>query len=301
MSNRICLFASYNSTDELPPDTKHFLRQLYLCGWETHLAISGKEKISKDIHDFCQKHSITPHSRPNQGLDFGAWQDLIIKNVTDHADYILLTNDSIFGPIYPLQPVFKKMFTKNLDIWGMVDSFEVNWHFQSWFLCFNHTTFFNPAIQDLFMQPFKQMDRQAIIQQGELKLGRILQSIPEIKCKAAWSPTKTRLFRNKKNVNPMHLDWYTILHSDNVPFIKKELIRDNHFGIFWLNYYRTLLKHNQFFKLNYIDTYLNDHINRPMIPHTVWWKRLKYLAITYDTKLAWTYFIKQGVSCSPPL
>lgn len=297
MSKKICLFATYHSADDLPTDTQHYLRQLYFCGWEVHLALSGKTRISKNIQDFCHQYAITPHLRPNQGFDFGAWQDLIIKNITNHADYILLTNDSVFGPIYPLQPIFQKMFSRHVDVWGMIESYEINWHFQSWFLCFHHSVFFNPKIQELFSQPFQQMGKNEIIQQGELKLGKILQDIPEITRRAAWSSTQFRPFRNKKNINPMHLDWYTVLRSGNVPFIKKELIRNNHFGIFWLNYYRKLLEKNQFFKLAYIDAYLNNSINRPLTPYTVWWKRLKYLATTYDTKLAWSYFIKQGVAC----
>ncbi len=298
MTKNICLFASYLSGFNLLPDTQHYLKQLHLCGWEVHLILSGKTILSAELQNFCSQYTIIPHLRPNQGMDFGAWQDLILKKITDNADYILLTNDSIFGPIYPLQPIFKRISTLNLNLWGMIESYEINWHFQSWFLCFDHKSFNHPKIQNVFLQPFKNMDKPTIIQQGELKLGKVIQEIPNFNYKAAWSPKGFRPFRNKYQVNPMHIDWYSILKSGNVPFIKKELIRNNHFGIFWLNHYREYLKNNKFFPLSNIDKYLEIYVNNSLFkPYTVWWKRLKYLAITFDTKLAWKYFMKQGVSC----
>lgn len=297
MPHNICLFAFYNPTNTLPLDVQHYLRQLTLCGWQVHLAISGHASLSPDIQDFCQEHAIIPHLRANQGLDFGAWQDLINQGVTENADHILLTNDSVFGPLYPLQPIFRNMMTPKTDIWGMVESFEVNWHLQSWFLCFNHTTFHHPKIQELFSQPFATMNKPDIIRKGELQLGKTLHLIPGLTYQCSGlSPTGFRPFRHRKQINPMHLDWYTLLQSGGVPFIKKELIRDNHFGIFWLNHYRQLLKENPYFPLSYIDHYLEDFPNRPL-PFTPWWKRIGYLFTSRDHKLAWKYFMKQGVSC----
>lgn len=297
MLKKICLFATYSQTHSLPLEVQHYLRQLSLCGWKIHLAFSGKTSISSETQQFCSQYAIIPHLRPNQGLDFGAWQDLMNQRVTQHADYILLTNDSIFGPIYPLQPIFKQMLTPDLDIWGMIESYEINWHLQSWFLCFNRTAFDHPEIQNLLSQPFSQMSKADIIHLGELKLGRILQQITNLKYQAAWTQTKWRPIRKSNPMNPMHLDWYTVLNSGKVPFIKKEVIRDNYLGIFWLNHYRNYLKNNTFFSLSYIDDYLQNFPNR-LQPHIPWWKRFEYLITTYDSKLAWKYFMKQGVSYS---
>lgn len=296
MLRKTCLFATYNQADDLSLDVQHYLRQLAVCKWDIHIAFSGKTTLSSTIRHFCHHYAITPHLRPNKGLDFGAWQDLINQGVTKNADYILLTNDSVFGPIYPLQPIFANMLTPAIDIWGMIESYEINWHFQSWFLCFNHTTFYHPEIKELFAQPFSEMSKSDIIQQGELKLGKIVQQIPNLKYRPSWTQTKWRPIRKNNPMNPMHLDWYSVLQSGKVPFIKKEVIRDNYLGIFWLNYYRHLLQDNSFFPLTYIDTYLQNYPNRPL-PHMRWWERFKYLLATYDTKLAWQYFFKQGVAC----
>lgn len=297
MSRKICLFAHYASENFIPDDVKHYLKQLSCCGWDIHVAFSGKTQLSTDTQQFCDLYHITPHLRPNTGLDFGAWKDLLNKGMTQNADHILFANDSVFGPIYPLQPIFSKMLQPSIDVWGMIESSEINWHFQSWFLCFTQKALAHEKIQNLFQQDFHHMSKPEIIQQGELKLGRVLQSLPDLFCKAAWSMKKFRLLRREAQTNPMHIDWYSVLQSRQVPFIKKEVIRDNYYGIFWLNHYRKLLKENDFFPLNHVDAYLANFSTRPL-PVKPWWKRFIYLLTTYDTGLAWKYFMKQGVSYS---
>ncbi|CAI3952592.1 rhamnan synthesis F family protein [Commensalibacter papalotli (ex Botero et al. 2024)] len=296
MPKKICLFAHYTQSNKLPFDVKHYLKALYHCGWETHLALSGQQILSSDTDDFCKNHHITPHLRSNTGLDFGAWQHLMHKGVAKNADYILLTNDSIFGPLYSMDAIFDKMLTPNIDIWGMVETLEINWHLQSWFLCFTNHAFHHPKIQTLLNLPFHQMSKPEIIQKGELGLGQIIQGIPEFRYAGQWSKLKKYPLRDPKQTNPMHLDWVSVITSGQVPFIKKEVIRDNYYGLFWLNYYRKLLKNNHYFPLEYIDEYLKQYPNRPL-PVVPKWKRFLYLASTYDTKIAWQYFLKQGISC----
>lgn len=296
MTKKICLFAHYTQSSILPLDVKHYLKALFNCGWETHLALSGQDILSTDTNDFCKKHDITPHLRPNKGLDFGAWQEIIHKGVTKNADYILLTNDSIFGPVYPMDSIFNENLTTNIDVWGMVETLEINWHFQSWFLCFTNKAFYHEKIQALLNLPFHQMPKAEIIQKGELGLGNVIQQIPDFHYKGQWAKLKKYPFRDPMQTNPMHLDWLSVMTSGNVPFIKKEVIRDNYYGLFWLNYYRELLKNNHYFPLEYIDTYLKQYPHRPL-PVVPKWKRFLYLVSTYDTKIAWKYFLKQGISC----
>lgn len=293
---KICLFAHYTQSNVLPLEVKHYLKALYDCGWETHLALSGQYFLSSETDVFCKNHRITAHLRPNKGLDFGAWQELMHKGIAKDADYILLTNDSIFGPLYPLDSIFTHMLTPEIDVWGMVETLEINWHFQSWFLCFTNKTFHHEQIQKLLNLPFHEMTKPEIIQQGELGLGRIIQKIPSLHYKGQWSKLKKYPLRDPMQTNPMHMDWLSVITSGKVPFIKKEVIRDNYFGLFWLNYYRELLKNNTYFPLEYIDEYLKQFPNRPL-PVVPKWKRFLYLASTYDTKIAWKYFFKHGISC----
>ncbi|CAK7192198.1 hypothetical protein COMNV_00383 [Commensalibacter sp. Nvir] len=293
MIYKTCLFASYIKGNEIPKDVKHYLYQLSQCGWNIHLALSGKTYLTPDIRNFCKLNNIIPHLRPNEGLDFGAWQYLINKNVTKNSDYILLANDSVWGPIYPLQPIFHNMLNQKLDVWGLVESFEVVPHFQSWFLCLSRKAMDTSKIQRLFIQQFNKMNKAEIIRNGELKLGNILRQTPSLHYKACWSKGKHCFARDPQQINPMHLDWLSIVQSGYVPFIKKELLRDNYYGIFWLNYYHILMKNNRFFPEHYITQYLKNCSQRnvPVIPR---WKRFLYLVNSYDFKTAWKYIFKAG-------
>lgn len=301
MSKNVCLFAYYDTNGLLPPYTAHYLKELSQSGWKIHLALSGQTAISKDIETFCKAFNITAHPRPNKGLDFGAWQDLIQQGCIENADRILLANDSVLGPISPLKPIFEMMWRQPVDVWGMIESYEENWHFQSWFLHFTRDAFNHPEIQKIFNQPFASMSKVEIIFKGELGLGLALRNLTSLRCKALWSDPHKKYFRNPSKTNPMQMDWYSVLTSGRVPFLKKELVRFNPFAIFWLDSYRDCLKNNNFFPLAWIDLYLKDAPPPPEgFPYPKWSKRLSYLFITFDQSLAWKAFFRHGLRFPHP-
>src|SRR5438045_8800342 len=66
---------------------------------------------------------------------------------------VLMANDSVFGPLYDLGPIISTM-NKRFDIWGMTDSYEINYHLQSYFLYFNE-----PAIKsETWLDFWQRMD-----------------------------------------------------------------------------------------------------------------------------------------------
>ena len=60
--------------------------------------------------------------RPNVGYDVTAYkcglEHISFEKFNDY-DEILLTNSTMFGPIYPFEEMFEKMDEKDLDFWGM--------------------------------------------------------------------------------------------------------------------------------------------------------------------------------------
>lgn len=63
--------------------------------------------------------------RENKGFDCGAYKDTLENyigwNEVRKYDELILLNDSSYGPIYPLAPIFEKMDKRKLDFWGITE------------------------------------------------------------------------------------------------------------------------------------------------------------------------------------
>lgn len=277
MLRPVCLFAYFDPSPTLAPHTRHLLREIQRAGFELHIAISS---LSVDNHQGLERlqssftqtpNPITAHLYPraNHGLDFGAWQDLIHQGCTDHASDILFANDSVFGAIQPLGPIFQNMRAKNLPVWGMVRSEAVTQHLQSWFLNISRESFQHDAIQRIFTQPFQSMSKDEIVLHGELGLGLAMRHAGWA-LSACWS--SQRGLAKLLAANPMHTDWRNVLLSGHAPFIKTELLRDNPSGIADIHKWRTYLAQASrtvpgFFNPAWIEDYLKATPRRSTAAH----------------------------------
>ena len=236
----MCLFAHFSTQPRLSASVLHYLVQLTRCGLSVHVALSGTERLADQDREILDGLGIAAYPRPNHGLDFGAWQHLIRLGCADRADTILLANDSVFGPVSELAPIFDTMQARGRDVWGMVESHEVSWHLQSWFICLKASSMARPAIARVFDLPFSQMSKAEIILHGEIGLGTAIRAE-----ELSWSaclPDRRRGLRKLVAVNPMHVDWISVLACGRVPFIKVELLRDNPARIPWFGLWPKMLR-----------------------------------------------------------
>ena len=238
---RVCLFAQYHPQQRLRPPLLHYLAALRASGYRIFVACSGPGAPSEADREAVEATGATLMCRPNAGLDFGAWQHLIRAGCADGADRVLLANDSVFGPFHPLDPVIDRMEAQGHDVWGLIESRQRAWHLQSWFLQFTGDAFRHERIQRLFAQPFEAMDKDAVIERGELALGNALRETG-LRCGALVRFSDgTRSARHHK-LNMMHLDWAHNLLALGMPFIKIELLRLNPMRLPWTQLWDRLLR-----------------------------------------------------------
>lgn len=85
--------------------------------------------------------------RENKGFDAGGFRQILLSlfdgNELNKYEELVLFNNTMFGPVYPLEDVFKKMKGRNIDFWGMTlnKSSDFPDHIQSYFLSFNKKVF----------------------------------------------------------------------------------------------------------------------------------------------------------------
>ncbi len=278
----VCLFAHYAPDRRLSSSVLHYLTQLRRCGLSVHLALSGVEQLVDEDRDILDRLGVSAHPRANAGLDFGAWQDLLRAGCADGADSVLLANDSVFGPLHELAPIVHAMQAQRYDVWGMVESHEVSWHLQSWFLCMSREALRRPAIARVLDLPFAQMSKAEIILHGEIGLGTAIRA--ESLAWGACLPDRRVGLRRLVAVNPMHVDWITVLRCGRVPFIKVELLRDNPTRIPWLAIWPKMLHRYGEFP----EAWINERITRDRSarPGSSLRMRLLYLLLTRDRMAA---------------
>jgi lipopolysaccharide biosynthesis protein len=281
MATKICLFSHYDARGVIAPHVIHYLKQIGTCGFTVHIALSGMTSLSEADKTALDRIGAVAHLRPNRGLDFGAWQDLVATGCTSGATTILLANDSVFGPMQPLEPIFTRMQARNTDVWGMVESREATWHLQSWFLCFTAAAFAAPAVARVMRLPFHEMSKSEIVLHGELGLGVAI-TAAGLSWDASWSPSRRRLRRLVPG-NPMHLDFLSVMRSGQVPFIKVELLRDNPTAVRWIEQWRKHMGESAIFPADWIDRHLADggRHTPPRPPRSIR-ARLLYAAISRD-------------------
>ncbi len=210
-----------------------------MAGFTVHAALSGHRVIEPADREALDRIGVCAHPRPNAGLDFGAWQELIRTGVADGADEVLFANDSVFGPFARLAPIVRSM--AGFDAWGMVESREGRPHLQSWFVWMSGDAFRRPALQRVFAQPFTAMSKPEIIVHGELGLAAAMEGDG-----LDWGARYRAPFRVRPSrlvaTNPMHFNWRRLLSSGLVPFLKAELIRENPSQIMGVAAWRRILR-----------------------------------------------------------
>ena len=168
----VCVFSHFDAAGRILPYVQRYLSELVRCGFELHLVTTSPNLRSSDRLE-VERAGVRVHCRENVGMDFASWQ-WALNHVVPLAevDWLLLVNDSVFGPIFDLEPLFCAQFAKNWDFWGITDSYEVAWHLQSYFLCFRGDVARSEAFRKVFEVDFTRLTKRSIIRRGEISLSQ---------------------------------------------------------------------------------------------------------------------------------
>lgn len=225
----ICLFAHYDRHDRLADYVIHYLGALRRCGFavtvistarlgpgdRARIAALGGELILRD----------------NVGHDFGSWTEGL-RRLRDGSGRLqlegrlLLANDSVYGPIGDLSAALSRLVSLPGDVHGMVESWAVTPHLQSWFLLFSPSAYRHSAFGEAFAGDFETMTKVDIIRAGEIGLSKLLRDAG-LRLTALASNRPFGGSRRLVRSNPSHLLWRSLIEKDGVPFLKVGLLRDN--------------------------------------------------------------------------
>jgi hypothetical protein len=237
----VCVFSHFDAAGRILPYVQRYLSELGRCGFDVYLVSTSPDLNASDRRK-VEGMGVRVHCRENAGMDFGSWQ-WALQHVVPLAevDWLLLANDSVFGPIFDLEPVFRRQFAANRDFWGITDSHEVAWHLQSYFLCLRGDVVRSKAFRKVFAVDFAGLTKRSIIRSGEISLSQsLLRS--GFRGNALCPFDRLRKFKNLGHCNATHFYWDQLIARLHCPFIKRELIRDNPMNLASAGYWKGFLE-----------------------------------------------------------
>lgn len=219
----------------------------------SHLVFVTTSKIPAQDHAKISKYA-TLIERENVGYDFMSYKvGLESFNYTQY-DELLLCNDSVYGPIYPLSVLFETMHTTPCDFWGITDNNDISYHLQSYFLLFNKSLLLAPAFSRFWANVKVLDDKEEIIQTYEVGLTTYFQNkgfksavaidykvskrqkisilikkltLQKIFHKLSTIMKKEYTLTRVGKVNATLYFWKALILDYKMPFIKIKLLREN--------------------------------------------------------------------------
>jgi lipopolysaccharide biosynthesis protein len=234
---KICLFAHFD-TDAIVQDfVVFYLQALKAQGIEVIFITTSEQMKPEELRklkEFTCKRIV----RRNIGYDFGSWKTgFQYVNDYKNSELILLANDSVVGPINPLDKMFKSMSCAGYDIWGVTDNYEVNYHVQSYFLCFTGRALQNGFIEEYMDQITVESCKQDIINKYEVGLiQRAINLGYRVGAYCMYDQIEVGLLQSQhelsylcESIRVNSTLWFIdeLINKHEIPFVKRELLIHN--------------------------------------------------------------------------
>ncbi len=252
---KVCIFGHYDRNAVVSDYVFELLKGIASAGYAV-LFVSTAARISEPDRERLEPLCTKLYVRENSGRDFGSWQfGLARLEHLERVDWLLLANDSVFGPFFDLGELAGAMERSGADFWGVTDSYQGKWHLQSYFLCLSGPVVRSRAFGAFFAKDFAQLTKRQVIDQGEIGLSQAL--IGAGYTGAAYCPYEALDGGNREFFrNPMHHYWDRLITEARCPFLKVELLRDNPFELPDLDRFREILPAVSEYDIDLIETRL---------------------------------------------
>lgn len=257
-ATRIAAYVHFSSRGRISEMVRQQLRFLAEAGFAI-VFISMSTDIPQPDWEAVRHICALAVQRRNVGRDFGAWQDVIpiIRQRWPKPQELLLVNDSVLGPVHPMQPVITAMRSGGDGLFGLTESLQGGPHLQSYMLLARGRA----AVDDVMLfleQAFVSRSKWLLIQFTEIRLGRWMRQRGHrvaavfgydrlLRAALADPDEVARLITHNRKfavlrqmpledqvallhawpLNPTHHLWHALVTQCGSPFVKRELVMRN--------------------------------------------------------------------------
>jgi lipopolysaccharide biosynthesis protein len=234
LMNKICVFCHYDKKGRVADYVIHYLKELHNLGFAIFF-VSNSGSLNQSEADRVLPSVSKILLRFNEGYDFGAYYAGMqeVQKFTHH-DLLLLANDSVYGPLVPLDKVIELASGNKADVVSITDSYAINYHLQSYFLLLNKKAF-NSTEFKLFWQRFKFTGNKTyVVYNYEIGLSQaLIKAGLQLKSLCSYTEVSSFYFSKKNNdknlcenypYDQSIVFWQELIEQFGCPFIKKKLI-----------------------------------------------------------------------------
>ncbi len=174
---RLCIFCHYDADGMIADYVRHYVRALQQAGCEVWF-VSNAPTLKEEHVEAVLPHVRTLLWRENKGYDFGAYYTglmaagMMQEGAWDRYQQVMMANDSVYGPFYPLQDVFQRMEQRSYDVWGVTDGISYRYYVQSYFMVWENRPAVMQAARDFFRRFTFTDDKDEVIARYELGLSQ---------------------------------------------------------------------------------------------------------------------------------
>ena len=216
----LLFFAQYSADglirDDIIPLLKAYQRHADLVVIAATPQLAEQTRTLKKLQSLSQVVIV----RENDGYDFGSWMTGIrfCSQMLEDYEQVILTNDSLWGPINPLKQLFNRLNASPADVVGLTDDLMYSYHLQSSLIAFRKTAFTHSAFADFWSSIHTWSQKRDLVKQQEVGLSKRMMSA---------GMTLESLYSRHSNGNILHFSWRSLIIDQNFPFLKVSLLRDN--------------------------------------------------------------------------
>lgn len=169
----IAIYAHFNPAGTISRMVVEQLRALSSEGFD--IIFVTMSPVPEDKVELIESFITIGFERNSFGRDIGAWKDAWLRCRGDlvNAPEILLTNDSVLGPVRPFAPIMTALRSVEEGVLGLTDSPDQVPHLQSYFLLFRGTRAI-AGLDAFFEQLYCSFRKKLMIERGELALSTFL-------------------------------------------------------------------------------------------------------------------------------
>ncbi len=216
----LLVFAQFDANGQLRPD---LLPQLQAYRAHADLVFVGatpallqQPRVLRQLRRICAVVLI----RRNEGYDFGSWMSGISFCAAElpHCRELILTNDSFYGPVRPLAPLFQRLQRCEADVVGLTDNLLYQPHLQSAFMAYRQPVLASEPFTHFWQHLQIWPSKRELVKHCEVELPVRLR-------KAGFSLAS--LYSHNANDNILHFHWKQLIEEQGFPLLKVSLLRDN--------------------------------------------------------------------------
>lgn len=229
-NKRLFLFAGYDKDGIIDDTLVYYLDALSKLGDIVLVMDCEVKDVSKLKNIKNLLHFETLH---HGEYDFGSYKRGFMwafeKKILNKYDWLYLVNDSVYGPLFDVEPCLKELESRKADLIGLVDFFDkyTPKHVQSWFVGMSKKIATSSILYD-FMQSIKQRkNKSEIVCKYEVGLSRMLLQ--------NGFKMSTLFTQDGHDNHPVYDTPKTILENF-IPFVKKQGLKNIGGNVYLLPY-----------------------------------------------------------------